>query len=618
MSISEFISVFLNFILFTLTAISIGQIIFKTKLKDFQIGLLGIYILVGTACYGYLGLILGLFGKFNIIGSPILMLFLIVINLKKLVNFSKEILKYFKNLVRDIFKSPINIILLILFLLTLVSLYLSSLQPPYAQDELHYHLPQAREIVEKNSIDLSYGGHPFYGNIPKLMEVLFAVGIAFNGFSMAHLINFLVFVGFLLITFEVIRKNSNLKTSLLSVLFLVFFDDLTWNATTGYIDTATLSYEISALLLLLHWLNQKTKSAFYFNISAILLGFSLSIKYSPLPTAIFILTLLFLNKTKLKEIVKYFLFASVSGGFWYIKNLFMHKNPFYPLYFGHEGYSDEQYKSLVNAIHEFGDKTFLNFFNITKRYLTTNSFFIFASLYLSPIILFFKKDKFFKTLSVYVLLFSFYWFFIATHQIRFLAPALVCSLIILSHLIFKIQEKVLIKSGLAISIIFVVFNSLFLKGDLVSTWNNFWNTKLHVRERQYALGNISESEFLHRQFGCQYDVVSYLKENNITDRVVDNWSVWHAPSVSFYAIPNQFVTYGNSNETSDLEILEKLKQDNISYLYFRESVKERHLKNTDSIVIKSRDQKLPTEKVFLDNSREIFQKDDCYLFKLEN
>ena len=100
-----------------------------------------------------------------------------------------------KKIIPALKKDFLTIILILISLVMVASLYLTALQPPYAYDELAYHFPEALQIVDSGRAVLNFGGHYFYGNIPKLMEVLFALGITTSGFPMAHLLNFTFFIG---------------------------------------------------------------------------------------------------------------------------------------------------------------------------------------------------------------------------------------------------------------------------------------------------------------------------------------------------------------------------------------------------------------------------------------
>lgn len=620
----EFLRVFGYFLVIVLPSLLAGTSLIKliTKIsgeqeeKSIPPEFLGAGLIIGLGITGYLTLIAGLLGHFT---KPTLLLVLAGLTLTSVWIIPRTItslILIFKNLFKELKVDISSAVAVVLSILTLGTLYLAAMQPPHATDELHYHLPEVREIVTNERVDLSFGGHPFYGNIPKLMEIIFAVGKTISSYQLSHALNFAVLVGFLLVIFGLIKRHYGLRAASLSVLLISWFTDFTWNASTAFIDAATTAFEISALLFILDWTRQKSRVSFF--LSAILIGIAVSMKYSPLPTAVFILCVITFKLYKdhqmqvgslIKTILPYLLTSVLFGGFWYIKNLVKLGNPFYPLYFGHVGYDEVSFKSLMDAIHEFGPKTPAYFYKLTRSFSFPTQFFVFLSIYLSPAILFLKKEVRFRySLFIYFLSYTLYWFFFATHQVRFLTSALIVSIIILSILISRVQAKTWTFTAL------VLFLILFANKE---EWNTFWADKFHLVERQYALGNVTETQFLTWKFGCQYSVIKYLEGNNLEGSVIDNWSVWFAPSVSFYSQKNHFLGYGIGKSGQLDDIMDNLKAENIRYVYFDSKIKESFLKSTDPIVFASKNSKLPAETFILKHSELIYQNDRCNLYEIK-
>lgn len=608
----EFVVTFIKFIGIWFVLLNFGFFILK-KLKYTDTGLekIGISFLLSTGVFTYLTLILGTLSIFTSNNVLLLLLLLLIVSRSCL----KELLIYLKkvslSVFSDIRKELSSIIFFTLSILIAGSLYLSALQPPSAADELHYHMPEVREILDSNKIDLEFGGHYFYGNIPKFMEIVFAWSAEIGGYGMSHLLNFSILLSFLFVVFGILNKKFSSRVALIAVLFILGYDDLTWNATTGYIDAATLSFELSSLLIVLNWITNKKNNS-QLLVSGLLMGLSLASKYSPIPTLLFVIFILILDEKKdyrkaFKNLFIFGLCSSITGAFWYIKNTINFANPFYPLYFGHKGVSEETYSSLVDAINQFGPKTLSNFLRLLDYFKTINGLHVYISFFAAFFVLFDNKEKGFKLkLLSYFLLYTLYWFFFATHQIRFLAPAIVISLILVSTLIQKIKPGILTVLIVGSGIVFIF---------LGSPWKSLITTKLHVTERQYALGNISKDDFLIRNFGCQYKIIKFLRDNNLHGKVIDNWSVWHAPSVSFYAENGQFLTFGESID--DPDVLERqLIESKIEYIYFDQKVKEEHLIDEDPIVSKAKTPKLRTEEYLLSKSKEIFSEGNCHLYKL--
>jgi len=561
--------------------------------------------------YPFIGGLIGIFSKQFIL---LLLLLLFIISIKDIVfifHYSyKQISKLFTKALSDLPTITFGIITLII----ISTLYLAALQPPKAYDELAYHLPQVRQIIESQKIELDFGGHYFYGNIPKLMETSFAWSATIWNYSLSHLINLSIFLSFLLIIFGIIYKKFTLRAASLAVLFLVMFDNLTRNAITGYIDTATLSFEIGSLFLMLSYLTEKRRKGIMLFLAGCLMGLALASKYSPIPTLLymFIIFTIFNFKqlnTKFIKSISIFIFGIfIFGSFWYLKNLFLFLNPFYPLYFGHKGVNNSTYLLLINAIQQFKPKTINSFFELIGRYKTINGAHVYISFFIPFLGLVFKKErKFLFPLIFFFISYTFYWFFYATHQIRFLAPAITVALIISAVIISKLKKRMLILSIFIISIYLLMHKPL---------WNSFWNTKFHLVERQYALGNITKTDFLIRNFGCQYQIIKYLEDNHLNGGVIDNWSVWHAPNVSFYATKNKFLILSYPSNKSRVELLHYLKQNNINYIYFNNDTKRAYLENKKPQVIKSKQIKEPIEKYLLSISDLVTSIGKCRLYKI--
>ncbi len=635
MSKLDFIRTLIYFLLvvsisttFGITLIQLIQRIFQKNPKKnhvYKIKFLGAALLLGLGVYGYLSLFLGLVGFFSKGYLLLVLLALALLSKNQFVKLSKYLYKNSLDIAKKCLIDPISLAAIIATVLILGSLYLSAMRPPHASDELHYHFPQAIQIVENYKIDLSFGGHYFYGNIPKLMDVIFAAGIAISGYSLAHALNFAIMFGFLVIVFGIIHEHFGIRAASLSILLLVLFDDFTWNGITGYIDTATTSFEIGALLFTIEWVLTKNKLSFF--IGASLIGLALSMKYSPAPTFLYLLLVVFLfallrershRKSLISTLIIYGGLTLVFGGFWYVKNIVLFGNPTYPLYFGHKGATEMQYASLINALHQFRPKTLATFFELIKHYLTFNGSTVYLSFYLAFLASFVKKNrKFSLILLTYYVLYVFYWFFFATHQIRFLAPGIVVASILMAIVLSKVRIRTWLAIGSVLFFIGIMTNYFTRSFSYKTIWNNYWFTKLNVVRRQYALGNETKSQFLRRHFGCQYAVIEYLEENMLEGGVIDNWTVWHGPSVSFYAKQNSFAGFSYEINQSKQDLVKILKTSNLRYIYFNTKIKEKHLSNPRPLVVESRKNKLPVEELLLTFSSVIFSEDECRLYEID-
>lgn len=632
MSKAELLIITLQFLSIIAAAMGLGLVVtsiikrlFNRDSQPLPLSTLGgAALLVGLGSLGNIWLVIGLLGHFTKEVLLVSVLAVLALSANHLKHFARQVIS---KITQEKIKK--NFIWLVAFGLPIVAImiavFLAAMQPPHATDELHYHFPEARLIVSNQQVPLTIGSHYFYGNIPKLMEVMFASGIALSGYALAHAIHVAFLLGFIILVVGILTRHYSLKTGLLAALLVLLYDEFTWNASVGFVDTATVSLEIGALLLASSWVMTKDKLALL--ISGVLLGLALSVKYSPLATALFIVITVALvlagqRKRSLITIVKtltpWALLVGLFGGFWYIKNLIRFGNPFYPLYFGHRGVDELQYQGLINAIQEFGSRNLGSFLRFPKRYLTFNLLPVYFSFYLPFFALFIKQSKTFHiVLLIYFLLYLPYWFFLATHQHRFLMPAIVAGLIVSAIFITNLKRWVTVAVVVGLVISAVLLNRYVAPFYHPNSWSEFIETKLRTDERKYALGLLNESEFLNKRFGCQYAIIETLYLKGWTGNVIDNWSIWHAPSVAFYTKNNRFSQFKFDPSDQTLDVPQMLRDQGLRFIYFDEEVKARHLGNPDPEVIDYRTGRDVAEDYLLKYSNLVYENGICKLYEID-
>ena len=614
MSIVFFVQTLLWFLLIMSASVGVGGLmlkILKAENPEFAWDQLGTRLAVGLGTIGYISYTLALLGKFQRETIIVLTVLGSLVGLSYCLKLVINGILWTKTYLRKKTYDWISIATLLLGLVVAVSLYLSAMQPPHATDELHYHFPEAKNIVTTGKVNWDFDGHYFYGNIPKLMEVIFAYGMIVGEYPLAHALNLAVSLSFIFIVLGVVKRHFGLKSAALAILLILLFEDYTWNATVGFVDAATVSMEIGSLLYIVEWYVGRQRKFLIW--AGCLIGLALGMKYSPMATGLFSVLVVMAGalKKSIKNLSIYGLMVLTFGGVWYIKNLALYLNPFYPMYFGHVGVPNETYLGLMAAIQQFQPKTIQTFVHLIDHYRRYTEITVYASLFLAPLALLVKRERvFIKLLTAYYLLYIPYWFY-STHQIRFLMPAIVVASILTAVIVAQYLNKKTILYLVGLTIIV----GLIWPNWAITVWHRYWNTKLHLVERQYALGNISETEYLSREFGCQYKVVEYLKRNKIEGKILDNWSVWHDPSVSYFSTQNKFVVWtrppGATQTASELA-----KEQGIKYLYLKTSTRRRYLDDPDLTVEKTKLPKTNTEQALLKNSLLIYENGECQLYQL--
>lgn len=638
MTTSEIFISLLFFIGSLILTFSLGLFVINTIILSFEYSekkfninlttLTGLSILIGLGVFGYLGLVIGLLGQFK---KEVIFLFILIIfalTSKQSYIFLKRYIYQIAFFISSLKKDYISLIIITGIIFLVSGLFLISLQPPYANDELSYHIPQAEQIVNSKTVSLNFGGHFFYGNIPKLMEIIFAEGIAIHGYIFSHLLHFSFLIGFLLTTGGILNSYYNKKTALLAILLLLIYYDFTWNATLAYIDAGNVILEISSLLIFVDWLIKKHRISLF--ICSILIGLSLSIKYSALFTFIFILSVILIILIKNKKTFSYKTIKefSLSGllvllfsGFWYIKNLFLFKNPFYPLYFGHAGIEEMEYLSLIQAIQQFGPRTLEGFFAIPIKFLVFLNIPVFISFYTAPLSILIEKSRNFHSwLFIYYCSYIIYWFFIATHQTRFLMPAIVVGFILTSIVISNILEskKNIIIFFLFLFSIIIIFNTFSSNFNQKITFSEVY--KFYSEKIKYGLGKETKSDFLRNNLGCQYSVLEFLDSGHKNGNIIDNWHIWDV-SADFYARNNKFLDYKFLPGSSVDSIKDGLQKKDIRYIYFKTTIKNLHLVNSlvdnqDSLNVEYLKDRESSEEYLLKKSQLIYTEEPCELYQI--
>lgn len=600
-----------------LAALGLGFLIydfFDKKIPDQSAEKIGAALLIGLGSLGYLGLILGAFRQFNKNALFAVGIAIFLISAKRLIVLAKNLFSHHRQIVTNLVKNPAGALMIGLTIVLVWFLYLSAMRPPIHADELAYHFPQANLIIEKSTVpfNLDVGQHYFYGNIPKLMEVILAIGTLLHSYSLAHALHIGFLVAFLIFIAGTLSRYYNLKTAGLAVLLIVLYEELAGNAVSGYVDTATVSLEIGALLLSFDWFISKKPASL--SIAGILIGLALSIKYSAAATLIFILIIgaigILIKKQSIKTLLPFGGLALLFGGYWYIKNLILYQNPFYPLYFGHQGVNEQQYQSLIASVQQFSGRTWQGFLNIPKRFLVIADLPVYFSFYLAPLVLLIRKNWQFHGLIVLYLIFYLpYWYFFATHQVRFLMPAIVAILIATSIFLSNLKTK---QTILILGLLLLALQPFISQQN----WQTFLSTKKRVVDRRYGLGEETKLEFLTRQFGC-YAIVDTMERKNWQGAVIDNWTVWHAPSLSFYSPQNRFLRFTFDINNSTYDLIKDLRNEDIQFVYFNSGIKAQFLETSDPEILGYLRGRDVAEQFLLDRSELIYEYGVCKLYKID-
>ena len=243
-------------------------------------------------------------------------------------------------------------------------------------------------------------GSEGFSSFPQNMEILWMLGLAFNSDIFSQLMNFSFGLMIVLSIYTFLRSNNyDSNTAVLGAIIFYTIPVVLVITPTAMIDLAIAYFTFVGLIYFLKW--TEVRNIRLLIISAILTGVVAGSKYTALPIPVIVFCLIFFQKERGNERLKLgFLYLSLTlliASPWYIKNLIIHKNPFFPLFlniFGLSYFTPQTIKNIVTdfPMAAFGLRHFITMpwvitFTLPRmRWLTTP---IFSPLFLSllPIIL---------------------------------------------------------------------------------------------------------------------------------------------------------------------------------------------------------------------------------------
>jgi hypothetical protein len=416
--------------------------------------------------------------------------------------------------------------------------FLAALAPPEAYDELAYHLPFARAIDSPHAAGQLLHAHDLYGNFPILGESLYATALDVDGTALVHAVQLAVVLACVGLAAAVVRELCGDRAGVAAAVALLAYPDLMYLATTGYVDAATTAFQVGALLLVFRWLLRNTKADL--PAAACLLGFAASTKYTALFTVAFVAVTVGVVAGRRASARPALVSAGVElviCAFWYVKNLIRFGNPFWPFYFGHQPLDDQTYSNFIAGVHAFGAQTIQTFLEVPWRFANDASIVPFVALSVVVVALALRLTRW---PAVYVLALVTYWFWIESHQVRFLLSGVVVAIVavvIAAAAGGRVERAALAIAALA-AVVVVQANLRPFSPRTVSGAVLSW---LGSPKAGYALGLDSRAAFFRRYTGCQAEAVAYLDLHpSLSPVLVRQTSLapWFARRTTFGKLPD--------------------------------------------------------------------------------
>lgn len=505
-------------------------------------------------------------------------------------------------------------IFLLLSLVVMLSIFfLHSFAKPTGWDEIVYHIPVVKEISNGNVSFPLLSNSPFidfyqpfsklYGNFPYAVEsfAAFAYSISGNLEFVAGLVFLINYLFFCIYLFSFLKKRLGVifSSSLAVIILLTLSKGFSQLLSTVYIDIDIAIYEFIALTLLFY---PKTKSQVRVRyLSAVFLGFALGSKYSAiyfLPVYI-ILFLITSIKLKLNNMFVHLslagLFAFVSGGFWYIKNLILFYNPIFPFIFGGKDLSKLEFDFIVRTQME--PRKDINLLGLFETLKTNVDFLLIVLVFFVSIVAYLTIKK----LSKLNILIYFSFASMMLFVINFFIGNQSSRYILLSSMLTISLIPVLFSNNKLAMLILVVISFLytFKTPILAGIWISRIDNIKHLFASNYE-------NYVKNNVGCSSSVASFLS-SNVGQR--NTLNLWDPYTAIYYEDSELFVGYKD------------LSNDNLSdmkYVFINEQYKSDFLNTKDYHSDMNIDERLAIENKIMDNSSVVFSKNKCFVYEVKH
>lgn len=439
------------------------------------------YLAIAIGIYSYLMFFIGLLGflykNVVLIISALYLIFWFFLLREKItkIKFKAE------------YKNIFTILIVVQVLINLMGVF----GPEISFDSLWYHLTLPKLYLINHKVFFIPGNLLYYSAMPKLVEMLYVVGLSLGGEVYPKLIHFVFGILSVYVVYKIARNYLPYKFSLIAS--VIFYSNLVvgWESITSYIDLARTFFELLSILALLKWTQRNQFK--YLLFSSLMIGFSITSKLLSVVSlfiiGIFIILFSFLRKKSFKNILTHFLIyiliAFIIPFPWFIFSFINTGNPFYP-------------------IGNFILNSKIPIFAFTKALEDPIS-----PLYLIIIpIMIVNFNKFSKKINL-LLFYSISGFllwlvFVRVAGARYLLPYLAVFSVVTSCTLFTVKNKFIYR----FLIVLIIFISLF---------SIIYREIANAKFVPVIIGFEKKSDFLSRNlnfsFGDFYDLDGYFKNN---------------------------------------------------------------------------------------------------------
>jgi 4-amino-4-deoxy-L-arabinose transferase-like glycosyltransferase len=310
---------------------------------------------LGFGVIGYALLGMSLAGLLQTSAAILLTLLLVILTWKDVPDFLLLVSGYSGSLLRRWRQRDYHTILAFSLVgAILLFALIQALTPPWAVDELIYHLTGPKAFIEAGKIvsipDFWLTFNPFH------YQMLYTYGMLWGSDVFARLVHLASMALLILATYG--AGNRFLRGSgWLPALILVGTPIFPMWGSVAYVDFGWALYEFLSLYLLVRWVQKGTRSLLW--LSGIFMGLALATKYLALTSFLILgVQVLWISwqgnfKERLSNVAQVLALAVLVASPWYLKNLIWTGDPFYP-YLGIAGEVGARFSLWTRYMRSFG------------------------------------------------------------------------------------------------------------------------------------------------------------------------------------------------------------------------------------------------------------------------
>ena len=229
-------------------------------------------------------------------------------------------------------------VLFVVLLIIIASSLHTPLFPVHMHDAMNSHLEAPKVFIRDHAV--KFHAYINFNNFPMGIDMIYIPFLMLGRPIMSQICTFFFFLLCLGVIYEFSRTFFNSPTTgILAVILLCLVPRFVGQFNHPTVDIGLTFYLTLILLAVAGWLYGKYKN--YLQLSGVILGLSLGIKYTGLPYVVLIVFWILIQhlllqnspfKQTMKQIGLMILIAIILCCPWYVRNIVLFGNPFFPFY----------------------------------------------------------------------------------------------------------------------------------------------------------------------------------------------------------------------------------------------------------------------------------------------